>query len=158
VIETAGNLIGAGLPAGQVQDWIDGLLEKHGASLVQSGAVAWQFNRWGVIRLAVPKNEELELQLIDLGVEDIKEEEGGLTLLVKPEQLQKILNGLTGLKLTPEYQALEWLAKEPVSVADQSARIKLDELYAALEEMDDTQSVWSNLGISDEAMAALESA
>ncbi|MBI5022853.1 MAG: YebC/PmpR family DNA-binding transcriptional regulator [Candidatus Magasanikbacteria bacterium] len=120
------------------------LLEEHGGVLAQSGAVTWQFQRLGVARLSAPKDDELELKLIDLGAEDIKEEEGGLTIYTKQENWQKLLDGLRGMNLMPEYAGLEWVAKEPIAVNDPSARAQLDELYAALDGSDDVQNYFTS--------------
>lgn len=120
------------------------LLENHGGVLAQSGAVAWQFQRLGVARISVAKNDELELKLIDLGAEDIKEEEGGLTIYTKQENWQKLLDGLRGLNLAPEYSGLEWVVKEPMAVNDAVARARLDELYAALDTDGDTQNYFTS--------------
>lgn len=139
------------------------LLEEYGGTLANSGAVAWQFQRLGVIRLNAASchsekqteaclpagrnplsTESLELKLIDLGAEDIKEEEGGLTIYTKQESFQKLLDGLRGLNLAPEYSGLEWVAKEPMAVNDASARARLDELYAALDADDDTQNYFTS--------------
>lgn len=120
------------------------LLEKFGGSLGGSGSVAWQFNRWGVARINALKNEDLELKLIDLGAEDIKEEEGGLTVYTKFENFKKLLDGLRKMNLTPEYSGVEWVAKEQMNAADPSSRQRLDELCAALEENDDVQEYFTN--------------
>ena len=134
------------------------LLEEYGGTLANSGAVAWQFQRLGVVRLNALschsegaerlKNplsiESLELKLIDLGAEDIKEEDGGLTIYTKQENFQKLLDGLRGLNLAPEYSGLEWVAKESMAVADPAARTQLDELYAALDESDDVQNYFTS--------------
>lgn len=132
------------------------LLEEYGGTLANSGAVAWQFQRLGVVRLSVSSShcepqakqsrlsDELELKLIDLGAEDIKEEDGGLTIYTKQENFQKLLDGLRGLNLAPEYSGLEWVAKESMAVTDTAARTQLDELYAALDADDDTQNYFTS--------------
>ncbi len=120
------------------------LLEKSDGSLGGNGSVAWQFKHLGVARLTAPKNHDLELKLIDLGVEDIKEEEGGLTIYTRIENFKKLLDGLHGLGLSPEYSGLEWVAKETLAISDPEARAKLDGLYQALEENDDAQEYFTN--------------
>lgn len=122
------------------------LLEKFGGSLGSSGSVAWQFNHWGVVRINVPKNEEQELQLIDLGVEEIKEEEGGLTIYTRTENFKKLLDELQKMNITPDYSGLEWVAKEPIIISDSTLRQKLDELYQALEENNDVLEYYTNEG------------
>lgn len=119
------------------------LLEKNGGVLAQNGAVAWQFNHWGVVRINVVKNDELELQLIDLGALDIKEEEGGLTIYTEIKKFQNVLEGLQKLGITPDYQGLEWVAKEATSVDDETHQ-KLEKLYEVLEEADDVQNYFSS--------------
>lgn len=120
------------------------LLEKFGGSLGGSGSVIWQFNRWGVMRIKAQKNEELELRLIDLGAEDIKEEDGGLTIYTKFDNFKKLLDGLQKMNIAPEYSGIEWVAKEQMNVVDPSSRQRLDELCSALEENDDVQEYYTN--------------
>lgn len=45
----------------------------------------------------------MELKLIDLGAEDIKEEDGGLTIYIKQENFQKLLDGLRVINLASEH-------------------------------------------------------
>lgn len=120
------------------------LLEKYGGSLATSGAVVWKFERRGAVRLNQPVSEELELKLIDLGAEDIKEEEGGLTIYLASKNFPPFLEGLGKLRLTPEYQGWEWVAKETVKVEVAESRQKLEEIYQALEEDGDVQNYFSN--------------
>ncbi len=122
------------------------LLEKNGGSLASSGAVIWKFERCGVVRLNQSTNDELELKLIDLGAEDIKEEEGGLTIYLAPKNFPPFLAGLEKLGLAPDYQELEWVAKESVKIEDPELRQKLEIISQALEEDDDVQNYFSNEG------------
>ncbi|KKR48999.1 MAG: transcriptional regulator [Candidatus Magasanikbacteria bacterium GW2011_GWC2_40_17] len=119
------------------------LLDDHGGVLGQSGTVGWQFTRFGVVRLNVSKNDNLELQLIDLGAEDIKEEDGGLTIYTQVPNFQNLLEGLEKMGLKPEYQGLEWVAKEPVEV-DETVHGKLEKLYEDLDEADDVQNYYTS--------------
>jgi len=120
------------------------LMDDHNGILAQSGAVAWQFNRYGVVRIAKPKDENLELQIMDLGVEDIKEEEGGLTIYTQVSNFQNLLEGIQKLGITPEYQGLEWVAKETVEVKDEEQQQQLAELYEALDNEDDVQNYFTS--------------
>ncbi|HPV70660.1 MAG TPA: YebC/PmpR family DNA-binding transcriptional regulator [Candidatus Magasanikbacteria bacterium] len=119
------------------------LLEDHGGVLGQSGTVAWQFNRLGVVRLATPADEELELKLIDWGAEDIKNEDGGSTIYTQVANFQSVLDGLEKNGFKPEYQALEWVAKESMEV-DETTHEKLEKLYEALDEADDVQNYFTS--------------
>ncbi len=120
------------------------ILEKYGGSLAGSGAVAWQFYKAGVFRLTAQKSDELDLQLIDLGAQDLKEEDGGLTVYTKPEDWAKVNEGLAKLGLKIDYAGLDWVAKQTVSLTDPAAEEKLAALYQALEDHDDVQNYFTN--------------
>lgn len=119
------------------------ILENHGGVLAQSGSVSWQFKRQGVARLNVPRADELELALIDLGAEDIKEEDGGLTVYAAVNNFQNVLQGLSKMGITPEYQGLEWVPKE-VTAVDELTHQKLEKLYEDLENDDDAQNYFTS--------------
>lgn len=120
------------------------LLEKAGGSLAGSGAVSWQFEKMGVIRLDAKKSDELELQLIDLGAQDLKEEEGGLTVYTKAADWAKVNEGVAKLGLKIEYSGLDWVAKQTLAVSDPVAEQKLSDLYEALEADEDVQNYFTN--------------
>jgi len=121
------------------------ILENHGGALAQAGTLSWQFRHLGVIRLGVPRSDDLELALMDFGAEDIKEEDNGLTIYSTMSNFQNILQGLNKIGLTPEYQGLEWVPKEMTAV-DEPTRQKLEKLYDALENDDDAQNYYTSEG------------
>ncbi len=126
------------------------LFSKYGGSLGGPGAVAWQFENKGVIRLSneqlSKKNwDELELQLIDLGAQDIKKSEEGVTVSCGIPDLQKVKKGLEDLGFNLEDAAMEYVAKEQVKVNDETGQ-KLSNFFEALDENEDVDDYWTNLG------------
>jgi YebC/PmpR family DNA-binding regulatory protein len=126
------------------------LFSKYGGSLAGPGTVVWQFEYKGVIRLdneqLAGKNwDELEMQLIDLGAQDIKKEEDGITIYCSVSDLQKVKKGLEDLSFAIESAELEYVAKEKVKIDDETGR-KISEFFEALDENEDVADYYTNLG------------
>lgn len=124
---------------------------KWGGTLGNNGSVGFLFKRMGVFRLDPTglDAEELELDLIDHGLEEMGDssgEKGEPQLLIRCAfadfgRLQKALED-RGLK--PISAESEYLPLSPVNVAEEQAKEVL-ELVDALEQDDDVQKVFSNL-------------
>ena len=124
---------------------------RWGGTLGSNGSVGFLFKRMGVFRLDPTgvDQEELELDLIDHGLEEMGDstgEKGEPQLLIRCAfadfgRLQKALED-RGLK--PISAESEYVPLSPVNVADEQAKEVL-ELVDALEQDDDVQKVFSNL-------------
>jgi YebC/PmpR family DNA-binding regulatory protein len=126
------------------------LFSKSGGSLAGPGAVAWQFEHKGVIRLnneqLIGKNwDELEMSLIELGAQDIKKEEEGVTIYCAIPDLQKIKKGLEDQGIAVEDAAMEYVAKEKIKIDDETGQ-KISEFFEALDENEDVEDYYTNLG------------
>ncbi len=111
-----------------------------------AGSVAWMFARHGVARISNIKfqnSNELELQLIEAGAQDIVEEDNGITVYTKPEDLKPTEEKIRSLGFNPDYIALEWIAKESVAV-DEPKRESVDAFVEELEEREDVAGVYTN--------------
>jgi len=125
---------------------------KGGGSMASTGSVAFQFKRMGVFRLNPDgiQPEELELELIDHGLEEMGEstgEKGEPQLVLRCAfgdfgQLQK---GLEDRGITPLSAELEYVAMTPVELPENLANEVLA-LVDRLEQDDDVQKVFHNLG------------
>ncbi|MCX6745051.1 MAG: YebC/PmpR family DNA-binding transcriptional regulator [Candidatus Parcubacteria bacterium] len=126
------------------------LFSKAGGSLAGPGAVAWQFEHKGVIRLnneqlAGKIWDELELQLIDLGAQDIKKGEEGVTIYCGIPDLQKVKKGLEDLGFNLDDAGMEYVAKEKIKVDDETGQ-KISDFFEALDENEDVEDYYTNLG------------
>jgi len=126
------------------------ILSARGGSMGGEGSVAWMFNEWGLISVTSDKfkaenlsREELELALIEVGAEDIVEEEGVVEIKTKVENFQKTVKKLKELGIEPDEEGLGWVAKDKVPVSDE-AKEKLSALFSALEENDDVDEYFTN--------------
>ncbi len=123
------------------------LLANHGGSMGGAGSVQWMFGLWGVVivhsQQFTANREEKELELIEVGAEDITEDEGQMIIKTKVENLQKIVHKLKEMGIEPESSGLEWIAKEKLPVSPEVTE-KLQNLFGALEEHDDVEDYYTN--------------
>ncbi|MDD5725805.1 MAG: YebC/PmpR family DNA-binding transcriptional regulator [Patescibacteria group bacterium] len=122
------------------------ILSKNGGTLAALGSVAFQFDHKGVVRAATiskDKRDEVELALIDAGAEDIRDEEGEMTIISAPADLSKVSEAASKTGLTVSSAEFEWLPKIMVSL-DPAAGEAIAKLIEILEENDDVQNVFTN--------------
>ncbi|MDD5625648.1 MAG: YebC/PmpR family DNA-binding transcriptional regulator [Patescibacteria group bacterium] len=125
------------------------IFNKYNGSLGGQNSVLWMFERKGVIRASISpesslKLDDLELKIIDLGVDDVKPEDDGLMIYCKSENLQKIKEGLEKESIKIDYADIEWVAKDPISV-DESIQKKLETIIEEIEDDQDVEECYSNV-------------
>jgi YebC/PmpR family DNA-binding regulatory protein len=135
------------------------IITRAGANFASTGSVAWMFDKRGIFTIPVKGKsaEDLELELIDAGVDDIQAEEENIEAYVAPEHLRPVREELQKRNIAIENAEVTLIAKNPAAVSPEDAA-KTMQLIEDLEELDDVQKVISNLDITDEAMAEFEKA
>ena len=134
------------------------MFTRGGGNLAAANAVAWMFEKKGVITIEHAKNpDDLALELIDAGAEDYKADASLLELYCAPDHLKSLRDALEKRKVSFTSAELAWIAKNPVQVSDEQA-VSTMKLIESLEEFDDVQKVYTNLDISDAVMAKYETA
>jgi len=125
---------------------------KWGGTLGTNGSVAFLFKRMGVFRLDPTgiDAEALELDLIDHGLEEMGEstgEKGEPQLLIRCAfaDFGRLQKALEDRNLKPLSAESEYVPVSPTTLSDEQAKEVL-ELVDALEQDDDVQKVFSNLG------------
>ncbi len=121
---------------------------KSGGSLGSKGAVAWQFEYKAVLRVSSEKKSEiknwddLSLELMDAGVDDIRESENGVELIGPKEKFQAMNEVLHKASISPDSAGLEWMAKETVELSSEQSET-LGTLVEALYDLDDVKEVYT---------------
>lgn len=125
---------------------------KHGGNLGTDGSVAYMFEKKGVITLAPGTSEEKVLELaIEAGAEDvITGEDGSIEVLVGPEEFEAVRDALREGEVTLE-EAEVTMRPETLVPLDAEAGAKVLKFLDVLEDLDDTQNVYSNADIPAEA-------
>lgn len=135
------------------------VITRAGANLASAGSVTWMFEKRGIFTVPVQGKsaEELELELIDAGVDDIQTEDEHVEAYVAPEHLRPVRDEMQKRRIPIENAEVTLIAKTnaEVSIAD---AVKTMQLVEQLEELDDVQKVITNLNITDQVMAEFEQA
>ena len=136
---------------------IRNIFTRSGGSLGESGSVGWLFQQRGVINVKAEDRDkdELSLQAIDLGAEDVNVEGDYVTVYTTPAKLEEVRTALEKEKITVESAEVSMIPKQTIDL-DEKQSVQTMRLLENLEELDDVQSVASNVNFSDSAMAAYE--
>ena len=129
---------------------------KGGGSMATTGAVAFLFDRKGVLAVPAGQIEDKVMELaLDAGAEDvIADGEGGFEIRTDTAHLLAVHKALEG-KLPVGAPKVMYIPKTTVKL-DADAAEKVLRLYENLEENDDVQHVFANFEIDDATLAALE--
>jgi YebC/PmpR family DNA-binding regulatory protein len=124
---------------------------KHGGSIAEKGAVAFQFDHKGMIRVAATGDDVL-LQALDAGAEDVQEEGDESIIYTDAKELAKVRDTLVAAGLKVEQAELTYVPNNTVEITDPSTAGKIMRLMDALESLDDVSTTHVNFDISDELM------
>ena len=124
---------------------------KHEGNLGTSGAVAWLFERKGVLIVPADGVDEETLMLVaaDGGAEDIDLDGSSFQVISAPDDLAAVRAALDEAGIAYDSADLTMLPKTTVSVEDEGAAKKLVRLMDALEDNDDIQAVYANFDIPE---------
>jgi YebC/PmpR family DNA-binding regulatory protein len=126
------------------------IFEVNGGNLAQSGAVAFQFTKQGVITIkadAVPEDKLLEIAL-DAGAEDVRNEGEVYEVITTPVLFHRVKEAITGGGIAVEAAEVTFLPNSTIPVEGEQAQ-KILRLIDALDDNDDVQSVSHNAEIPE---------
>jgi len=126
---------------------------KHGGRLAEKGAVAFQFDRKGMIRV-VGKGDEVLMQAIDAGAEDVQEEGEESVVYTDPKELAKVRDNLIAKGLKVEEAELTFVPNNTVEITDKETAGKIMRLMDGLDELDDVTATHTNFDIPEELLAS----
>jgi YebC/PmpR family DNA-binding regulatory protein len=136
------------------------LFSKANGNLGESGCVAWMFNRAGYIVLSKESlkldEEELMLTALELGADDVREEDDSYEVITSPEVFMEVKEGLEGQGIKLEDADVVMLPENTVEINDADTAARVIKLIDLLEDHDDVQNVYTNMSISDEILEQIE--
>jgi YebC/PmpR family DNA-binding regulatory protein len=114
---------------------------------LNNGSLEFMFSRKAVFSFPTPAMDldELELSLIDAGLESIEEEEGEVTVYGDYTAFGELSRALEEMGFELTKAALERVANSPVEFTDEQM-VDIEKLIDKLEEDDDVQAVYTNIG------------
>lgn len=134
-------------------------LSRHGGSMAEPGSVSWQFVQKGYIAVAAGQKPYDDLFMIaaEAGAEDVLDDPETIEIFTPREGLQAVEEALRNAGMQVEEARLDWVAKTPMDL-DPSDAVKVMAMIEHLEDLEDTQTVYSNLNLTEEAVHSFETA
>lgn len=134
------------------------LLTRYGGNMGELGSVAWQFKRAAVFTFPADKfNFDKIFELaVEGGADDVTQDETEIEVVAPIESYKTLSDRFRTSKMIPEEAGLRYLPNQEMELRVEDT-VQCLRALEALEELDDVQNVFSNLKITDEAMAVMES-
>ena len=138
---------------------IRSLLTKNAGNMAEAGAVAWQFQKKGMLVIEKGKVEEDQLLTIalDAGAEDVKVTDKAFEVITSPHDFEAVKKAISDAKIETTLAELTFIAQNTVTL-DEKAAEQMLKLVEILDEHDDVQKVHANFDISDAVMEKIAAA
>ena len=128
---------------------------KNGGNLGESGSVGYMFAKKGVILLpkSAADEEKLTEIVLESGAEDLNDEGDSWEILTGPKEFETVRDAVTAAGLKPEHAEISMVPStyQKLEGAQASAMLRLLDV---LEDLDDTQNVYSNFDFDEATVSA----
>ena len=133
------------------------LFAKNGGNLGATGAVAWQFDRRGVVIVPAEgvDDEELLLVAADGGADDLDRDGDVFQVTSAPESLSSVREAIEAAGFSVDSAELMLVPKTTVAVEDEAKARQVMRLIDELEDNDDVQEVFANFDIPEQVLEAV---
>ena len=133
------------------------LFAKHGGNLGTTGAVAWQFERKGVVLVPADGVDEDALVLVvaEAGAENVELDGSSFVVTSEPDALSAVRVAVETAGFAIESVELAMVPKVTVAVGDEGVARQLIRLVEGLEDTDDVQDVYANFDIPEAVLEAV---
>lgn len=121
---------------------------KHGGNIAEKGAVAFQFSQKGMIRVK-GSGDDLMLQALDAGAEDMQEEGDESVIYTAPTDLAKVRDALREQNVEILEAELTYVPNNTVEITGKDTAGKIMRLMDALDEIDDVSNTHVNFDIDE---------
>lgn len=124
---------------------------KHGGNLAEKGAVVFQFDHKGMIRVK-GSGDDLMMQALDAGAEDVQEEAGESVIYTAVSDMAKVRDALRSAGVQVSEAELTYVPNTIVEVTDKETADKIMRLMDALDEIDGVTNTHVNFDISEDLL------
>jgi YebC/PmpR family DNA-binding regulatory protein len=134
------------------------VLTRGGGTLGENGSVAWNFDTRGVITipLAGHDGDEIALQAIDAGADDVQPQGDNIDVYTQATSLESVRRALEAAGISVGGAEVSRVPKTTVQLDEQSA-VQTLRLVEKLESLDDVQKVYFNAEFSDAVLTSFAS-
>jgi len=128
---------------------------KNGGNLGETGSVGYMFSKKGVIVVAksVIDEDKLTEIVLEASAEDLSDQGENWEILTSPKDYDAVVDAIKAAKITPEHAEVTMIAStyQKLEGAQAAAMVRLLDV---IEDLDDTQNVYSNFDMDEEAVTA----
>jgi YebC/PmpR family DNA-binding regulatory protein len=137
---------------------VKNIFTRNGGSLAEPGAVAWQFERKGIMLLdkAAADEDTLMGVAVDAGADDIADLGESWEVTTGATELHSVRDALDAAGIAVASSDLTMLPSQTVPLPDAAAAKPVLRVLDALEENDDVQNVYANFDIPDDVLETVE--
>jgi YebC/PmpR family DNA-binding regulatory protein len=126
---------------------------KHGGNIAEKGAVAFQFDHKGMIRVS-GRGDDILLAALDAGAEDVQEEDGESLIYTDPKELVKVRDRLNQAGMGILESELTYVPNNTVEITDKATAGKIIRMMDSLDELDDVVNTHVNFDIPENLLEA----
>jgi len=122
-------------------------LNKNGGELLTNGSLDFMFSRKAIFEFKLPEGvdiEELELELIDAGLEEIEAEDGEVIVTTDYTDFGNMQKALEGQGIELDKAELQRVPNTPVTISEEQQE-EVDKIIEKLEDDEDVQHVFTNI-------------
>ena len=143
---------------------IRSLFTRAGGSLAEPGAVAWQFERKGVVVVPAVASEpdaaesdedELMLVALEAGAEDIEREGDSWRVITEPADTMAVRDAIEAAGIAVKAADLTYAPQNLIELTDASSAKQVMAILDALDDHDDVQGVYANFDISESLLETI---
>ncbi|MFC2021540.1 YebC/PmpR family DNA-binding transcriptional regulator [Chloroflexota bacterium] len=133
------------------------IFSRGGGSLAESGSVTWLFDSKGLITVETNDldTEELTLTAIDAGADDVVVDNTYVEIYTRPEELEMVRAALEQENI-PINSAELCMSPQTTLELEEKPALQTLKLLQKLEELDEVQSVYSNVNFSDDVLGKFQ--
>ncbi len=129
-------------------------LDKRGGNLANSGAVAWQFKKKGLIAIDKTKYDEdtVFLTVTDAGAEDLQTTDEVFEVISSIDSFEDVKKALEDAEIETTVAEITMIPSSTVKIEKEKEATSLMKFIDALEDLDDVQNLYTNFEMDDELM------
>lgn len=119
---------------------------KHNAQIVPNGSLDFMFERKAVFEVDLEDRnpDEIELDLIDYGLENMQNEIDSTLLYADYKEFGNLSNGLKHLNIAIKHSSLQYIPTSPINLKEEQLS-EIEKLLDKIEDDDDVQQIYTNI-------------
>jgi len=121
---------------------------KHGGNMAEKGAVAFQFDRRGMLRVK-GSGDDLLMQVLEAGADDMQEEAGESVVYTDPKKLAEVRDNLKAAGVEVTEAELTYVPNNSIEITEKDTAGKIMRLMDALDDIDDVTATHVNFDIAE---------